>query len=295
MIKILLCAALLNSCSSRNFSNDLGMEFVLIPGGEFLMGSKISPAEVGKAFPGRNSKLYEREHPQHRIKVNSFYMAKCETTVGQFRQFVQKTSYRSEAHKRGAKVMSPETEWRWVKKQDANWENPYYHQTDAHPVTCVTWNDARAFVDFLNNNCENLPSGWVYSLPSEEEWEYACRGGRNTIFPWGDTLENQALYSNCGISKKSWKPGLLSGTLPCGSLKPNAFGLYDMTGNLWEWCENTPRDYKSGKASDLGPKVLRGGAWAAPAYFYRSAFRYISKESLLNSNISFRLCLRKKK
>ena len=138
-----------------------GIEFVLVPGGEFMMGS---------AAGSRNEK------PVHRKRVADFWLGRTEVTVGQFRRFVEATGYRTEAEQSGG-CFAIRDEGEWVLVDARTWRTPGFEQTDDHPVVCVSWNDATAF------------AGWAgLRLPSEVEWEYAAGNGpRHTEYSWGDS------------------------------------------------------------------------------------------------------------
>jgi formylglycine-generating enzyme required for sulfatase activity len=164
--------------------------------------------------------------------------------------------------------------------------NPSGFSGDNLPVECVSWDDAQEFIKKLNAK-ENL-AGWTYRLPTEAEWEYACRDGSTTRFCFGDNeggLDNYCWYDN--NSNKQ--------THPVGTKKPNAWGLYDMHGNVWEWCADWYGDYASSPVSD--PKgsasgacrVLRGGGWCFSALGCRSASRYGSSPVYGDFYLGFRV------
>jgi len=167
----------------------------------------------------------------------------------------------------------------------ASWRNPRFGQKGDHPVVQVSWNDATAFCNWLTKK-----SGKAVGLPTEAQWEYACRAGTKTAYPWGDNPDDGKGWANCGdqsLQKKlpnapatskffSWDDGFVF-TSPVGSFKPNAFGLYDMTGNVWQWCQDRYRDYDKGAATDPtgavvgSARVLRGGSWVVNPGYCRAA------------------------
>ena len=292
---------------------DLGggvkMTFVLIPAGTFTMG--ITEAEV-KALRQRWPKVEERdisnEEQAHKVTISkAFWMGEHEVTVGQFRRFVQATAYKTEPEKgkgiKGAALLSG-----GVMKTAgvASWSNPPYKQTDEHPVVCVTWNDARAFGDWLNGTDKGKPPGASYRLPTEAEWEYACRAGTTTLYQWGDDPNKGKGWCNAAdlVAKKAfpdltefdWEDGFLY-TAPVGSFKANAFGLHDMHGNVYEWCQDWDRSYEGGHQTDptggpVGPhRVLRGGAWGNSPWEVRSTDRYRLQPDLQFADAGFRLVL----
>lgn len=233
-----------SSATDKTTTNSIGMEFVLIPAGEFKMGSPSSEE-------GRN----DREGPVHTVTIEkAYYLGKYEVT---------------------------QKEWREVMGS-----NPSNFKGDDLPVEYVSWNDAQEFVKKLNEK-EGTNK---YRLPSEAEWEYAVRAGTTTRYSFGDDetdLGNYAWYSsNSG-----------SNTHPVGQKQPNAFGLYDMHGNVWEWVQDlyhsdydgAPTEgsaWENGVGSD---RVFRGGCWNAVAGVCRSAVRYGRDPGFRADGLGFRL------
>ncbi len=255
---------------------DLGggvkMELVLIPAGEFKMGSSES-AEATAAFFNKtygedlvNADWFTDQHPQHRVRITKpFYLGTYHVTRGQFRQFVTDTGYKTDAEKGerpGALGWDPD-EKKFGFNEKYSWRNAGFEQTDEHPVVNVSWNDAVAFCKWLSKK-----ESKTYRLPTEAEWEYACRAGTTTRYSSGDNPETLA------------KLGYVF-TAPVGKFKPNAFGLYDMHGNAWQWCADwyggvyyakSPIDDPTGPDSG-NVRVLRGGIWDFRPYGSRSADR----------------------
>jgi formylglycine-generating enzyme required for sulfatase activity len=218
-----------------------GSEFVLIPAGSFQM-------ERGAQGPDQ---YISSPRPVHEVTIGRpFWMGKTPVTVRQFRAFVDATGYRTEAEKGdGSNVWTD----RWEQKADANWRNPHFDQEDGCPVVCVSWNDAQAYTQWLNGKNPGL----TYRLPTEAEWDYACRAG-TTGERYGD-LDAIAWYeSNSG-----------GRTHPVGQKQPNAFGLYDMLGNVFQWCRDWEGEsyHSSRPATDPqgelngSCRVVRGGPW----------------------------------
>lgn len=256
-----------------------GMTFVWIPEGCFRMGSQYG---------------YPEERTVHEVCLDGFWMGKYEVTVGQWRAFIRETGYRTQAETGdGAFVW---TGFKWEQKKDANWRHPYYPFTREHPLTCVSWHDARAFSKWLSQK-----HGAVFRLPTEAEWEYACRAGKQTERPWGNRSEGACRYANVADrSAKQENPEWKShdcddgyaGAAPVGRFKPNAFGLHDMIGNVMEWCldiYNKDAYQQHGKrnpvfgasGADLSPiyadrysdRVIRGGSWSRGPSTCRSCYR----------------------
>jgi formylglycine-generating enzyme required for sulfatase activity len=180
----------------------------------------------------------------------------------------------------------------------------------SRPVEQVSWNDAVAYCAALTAREQaagRLPAGWVYRLPTESEWEYACRAGTTTPFHYGNELrsgmanfDGQYEYPPCGVSTYScYNPAgiYLGRTTAVGSYAPNAWGLYDMHGNVWEWCQDWYGTYPTGSVTDpQGPssgsdRVVRGGDWLDNAYYCRSARRLDSIPSNRASGAGFRVVL----
>lgn len=249
--------------SRKTFKNKIGMEFVFIPAGEFSMGCSE-----------RDTECEENEKPTHKVKITKpFYMGKYEVTQGQWE-----------------KVMG---------------KNPSYFQdcgTDC-PVEQVSWNDTQEFISKLNemedrniNTSASFSSKTLianskqYRLPTEEEWEYAARGSTSptTKYYWGNELNFDFTWNGLNSASK---------TNPVGQKNPNDFGLFDMLGNVWEWCENfydksyysnSQIDNRIGKGSR---HVLRGGSWIDNGKGIRVSYRnnYPPTESSLN--FGFRILL----
>ena len=179
--------------------------FAYIRGGVFTMGSP--PNEVSRRAD---------EGPQHQARLSDFYMCKYEVTVGEFRQFIKESKYRTEAEKAN-------NLWTW-RQLSSSEEN--------HPVISVSWNDAIEYCKWLS-----VKTGKSYRLPTEAEWEYACRAGTTTPFNTGDNITtSQANYNGNSPYNNNQKGVDRDYTVPVNSFAPNAWGLYNMHGNVWEWC-----------------------------------------------------------
>jgi formylglycine-generating enzyme required for sulfatase activity len=262
-----------------------GMEFVFVKGGCFQMGDTYGDRRVEED---------KDEMPVHEGCVGDFYMGKYEVTVAQFRKFVNDTGYRTDAEKNAGgyngcwayDVDNKEKQWEY--RDWANWKNPnkYQENQDRHPVSCVSWNDAKEFTKWLGSK-----TGKSYRLPTEAEWEYAALAGTQTRNYWGNSKDDAYKYANVADNTKylvswSWtnKHDCTDGyafAAPVGEFRPNAFGLYDMMGNVWEWCEDWfDKDYyqNSPKYNPQGPekgekKVVRGGSWYGRPQYVRASYR----------------------
>jgi len=249
----------------------------LIPAGQFLMGSAPSDKDA-----------VDSEKPWHWVRITQpFYLGVTEVTRGQFRRFVDETGYKTEAERdaKGGSGMRAEKDY---KERDAKftWLNTGFEQTDDHPVVNVTWNDALAFCGWLSR-----VESHTYRLPTEAEWEYACRAGTTTKYFSGDDPETLASIGNVadGTAKEkypNWREAIAARdgyvyTAPVGRYAASAFGLYDMHGNVGEWCQDWYRHDYYGRApvddpvcsTEAKERVLRGVAWDARSPCCRSAFR----------------------
>jgi len=270
ILAVLCCAIPAGTCAAQNiFTNKLGMRFVRIPAGSFIMGSPSS--EKGRQW----------NESRHRVIISKgFYMGETEVTQGQWNRLV-----------------SP---------------NPSsFKLGKSYPVDNVSWEDAMAFIDFLNK----WEGTTKYRLPTEAEWEYACRAGSKTAFAGGPittfscknpepALINTAWYCyNSGLAgpARDFKPH------PVKLLKPNKWGLYDMHGNVQEWvldhCEwrsllrakvgVITATYKDGIKDPLETKgdhrVIRGGGWYQNSKYQRAAYRSYYKPIARRNSLGFRL------
>jgi eukaryotic-like serine/threonine-protein kinase len=254
------------------FTNSIGMKLQIIPPGKFMMGS--SKEEID--FWLKQNVSHWKEHlpwegPQHEVEITQpFYMGQTDVTVGQFRQFVKATGYKTQAEREGRAARGfPNEEFKEV--ADTTWLNPGFAQTDDHPVVCVSWNDAVEFCQWLSKQQEK-----TYRLPTEAEWEYSCRAGSKGRWCFGDNEGELWDYVRDGGNSQnhSW---------PVAGLKKNSWGLYDMHGNVAEWCQDVfdPNYYKTSPPKDPpGPaagdaRAIRGGSWLwHEAHTTRSAMRY---------------------
>jgi formylglycine-generating enzyme len=230
--------------SKEPVTNSIKMKLVLIQAGKFTMGSPES--EKGHA-PNEKQREVEIKEP--------FFLGMHEVRVRDFRAFVEDAGYKTEAEKAG---------------DETTWENAIDGQTDDHPVVRVTWNDAQAFCAWLSKK-----EGKTYRLPTEAEWEYACRAGTTTRFHNGDDAD-------AGL-KEVANVGYFT-TTPVGQLKANAFGLFDMHGNVYEWCDDLDENGGVGRA-------IRGGGWDWCDYRLncRSAFRGYQEPSKRLNYVGFRV------
>lgn len=283
-------------------------EMVLIPPGEFLMGSSQSPEELARLFATFDAKVewFQDEKP-HRVTITRpFLLGKSAITVGAFQDFVTASGYLTEAEKDGEGVWGYDAANNSFEKGvQYNWKNTGWQQSAQHPVVNVTWNDAVAFVEYqTKHNRPQVSQFNRYGLATEAQWEYSCRAGTGAVYYNGNDPEGVAQIGNVadGTKRKKWSDwktidaeGGHLFTAPVGQFKPNAFGLYDMVGNVCEWCQDWYEEYGSGAADDpVGPssglsRVLRGGAWFLHACHCRPAYRYILEPSYCDNGNGFRV------
>ncbi|MBL7219841.1 MAG: formylglycine-generating enzyme family protein [Phycisphaerae bacterium] len=260
------------------FENSIGMRFVLIPPGTFMMGSKESAAEVARncAMPNAGSGWFMDEHPHHKVTLTeAFYMSIHEVTQGAYKTLI---TPKPKKPKRGEKTV-PEKEPAedLAKAKDAN-----------DPAVMISSSAAEQF-------CKKLGSigKRKYTLPTEAQWEYACRAGTETPFSFGETIStDQANYHGGYIYGKGKKGKYREKPSPVGSFAPNAWGLYDMHGNVSEWCADRYDKYGNEPVSDpkgpaKGDRILRGGSWRSYPGACRSAFRLRGAGT---DGVGFRVC-----
>ncbi len=270
------------------FTNSLGMEFVRLDGGDFIMGSPT------------NEKGRDKDEALHGVALTRrFFIQTTEVTVGQWRRFVKDTGFRTDAEKQGGVYIRQGSGWN--KKGGINWETPGFPSSDNHPVTCISWDDAVEFIRWLNRREKKR-----YALPTEAHWEYAARAGTRTARFWGEDAGSACEYANVhdasakrGNSAANWPAhacddGFVKAA-PVGSFKPNPFGLHDMMGNVWEWCRDWYGGYDRFDSVDpRGPtggtgRIIRGGGWDGGPANIRSALRERAWPVRQSNDLGFRL------
>lgn len=251
-----------------------GPALVLLPAGRFQMGSPEHERRIALAA-GAQERWLARETPQHWVGIErSFAMGRYPVTVGEWRAFVLATGWRS--------------------KGEVDWASPGFAQSDAHPVVGITWLDAQEYAQWLSRS-----TGKRYRLPSEAEWEYACRAGTRSAFSCGDTIGPDLANYDARSSYNGGPRGEpRRGTTPVGAFPPNPWGLYDMHGNVWEWVQDVVHENYvgapvDGSAWEVGGdqkrRILRGGSWLYNPRYLRSALRNGFSSSLSNDIVGVRI------
>lgn len=246
---------------TEDLGNGIGLDMALIPGGEFMMGS-----------PDTEEGRRENESPQHRVRVPTFFMGCYPITQAQWCDV--------SAFPKVKRILE---------------SNPSYFRGETRPVERVSWDDAVEFCDRLSRH-----TGRNYRLPSEAEWEYACRGETSTPFHFGETISTDlANYNGNNAYGRVIQDVYRDETTPIGYFGvANAFGLYEMHGNVWEWCmdhwhenyEGAPSDGTAWLSGDETiSQVVRGGSWLNPPRSCRSALRYRYNQDYRIFDLGFRV------
>lgn len=242
-----------------NLPGDVPMELVRIPAGTFQMGR----------YPGEQDS-YDWEDPQHPVTIGQdFYLGKYEVTKAQWEAVMGTTPWSGQS---------------------------YVLDDPDSPAVYVSWTDAQAFISALNTHITNSGQGpATMRLPSEAEWEYACRAGTTTRFYWGDDPSYSQIGDYAWYENNAWDAGERYAHV-VGQKLPNAWGLYDMSGNVWEWCQDDYHSSYTGAPTDgsawgdgsASYRVLRGGRWAGSARYCRTARRSDNTPSNAYSAVGFR-------
>ncbi|BAZ33905.1 hypothetical protein NIES4074_64190 (plasmid) [Cylindrospermum sp. NIES-4074] len=243
----------------EELGNGIKLEMVLIPGGSFIMGS-----------PEEELEHQSNESPQHEVTIKPFCMGKYQVTQGQWQAVAALPQINHE--------LDPD---------------PSSFKGKNRPVEQVSWDEAVEFCSRLSNHTKRH-----YRLPSEAEWEYACRAGTTTPFHFGETITSELANYNANSVYGSGEEGIYRDeTTDVGSFGvANNFGLYDMHGNVWEWCADHWHDNYEGAPTDGSAwlndndnldRLLRGGSWFLNPPFCRSAFRYFYGFAGIRKNLSY--------
>jgi formylglycine-generating enzyme required for sulfatase activity len=248
---------------AKEITNSVGTKLVLIPAGEFQMGSLASDTEA-----------YNNERPQHRVRLSKpYYLGKYELT---------------------------QREWKAVMGTEPWKGKPLVREGDDYPAVWISHGDAEEYCRRLSALPAERAAGRVYRLPTEAEWERGCRGGNQALtkYHFGDSKADLGKYA--WYDKNAYDIGDKYAH-PVGQKLENGYGLHDMHGNVWEWCSDWYAADNYGTSAASGPDptgpsegslwVVRGGCWSNAAAFCRSAFRYGNEPSLRGDGFGFRLAL----
>lgn len=274
-----LDAALAQGGPTGGFGDEGETETIFLPGGVPLVLVKIPAGTFQMGSPDAERGRFNEEGPVHTVTISSaFYLGKYEVTQQQ-----------------------------WLAVM-GSWPGPAPSSSNGlgntYPAYFISWDAAQSFITALNAHIAATEQGpAAVRLPTEAEWEYACRAGTTTRYYYGDSLDVDDDCEDDGVrSQYMWYCGNnnLSGSKPVGGKLPNAFGLYDMSGNVWEWCEDdwhgsytdAPADGSAWVESPRGSdRVFRGGRWDLSSGFSRSAFRSYYLPSLTGYSVGFRLAM----
>ena len=250
---------------------------VAVPPGTFVMGARPGEEERENLAP----EFRNRSEPQRTVAVKQFFAGRFEVTRGEYRAFAEATRRASD----GCFIWNGADFERDAAK---DWRHPGFAQDDRHPATCVSWEDASAYVSWLSQK-----TGRRYRLLTESEWEYAARAGTPAARYWGDDAGIACEFTNAAdLTTRAEVPDASTWnvtpcndghayTAPAGSYRPNAFGLYDMLGNVEEWTQDcwnvnlraTPADGSASKVGDCAQRAVRGGSWLDAPVGVRAAYR----------------------
>jgi formylglycine-generating enzyme required for sulfatase activity len=252
LLCLLLLLSLAKPARAQDYVESQELRFRLIPGGSYLLGSP--PNEAGR---------YANEPAPHRVNLKPFYLAVTETTNAQYARFLAATGHPAPVY--------------W---QDKNLNNP------SRPVVGVTWQDARDFCQWLTQT-----TGVLHRLPTEAEWEAAARGGlQGAPYPWGQELPDAAGRYRANYYPNDFADDGFSLTAPVGSFPANGYGLFDMAGNVSEWCADEKAPLGGGTpfaAPDY--RIRKGGSWRSRARDLRCAARKFSPPDTADGFIGFRV------
>jgi len=253
-------------CRDKFKDGSEGPTMVLLSGGTFTMGSDSAEADSD-------------EKPPRSVRVGSFAMGQKEVTRAEFRRFVEQKNYSTDAEKSNGCRTWDGSKWKYV--EGRNWSSPGFEQGSNHPVTCVSWNDAQAYVKWLSRETSQ-----IYRLPTEAEWEYAARGGSSAERFWGSDADKACDYANVADqeAKRKFSEWTIHNcndkfvyTMPVDRKLTNGFGLYNVLGNVLEWTCSLYEDPYDAEAKQCelgdGRRALRGGSWNYNPKGVRSANR----------------------
>ena len=281
-----------SSAPARFQDCDACPEMVIVPQGRFLIGSP-------EMEPGRG----KDEGPQKEIVfAEPFAVSRFEVTRAQYQAFLRSTGHKIS----GGCITDRRKPGTWAADDQTNVNDPGFEQAANHPAACVSWNDAMAYVGWLNRQ-----AGGGYRLLTEAEWEYVARAGSTTAYPWGASIHDGCrfmngydqmilakkgnLYEGEAVPYATCSDGFVN-TAPVGSFKANAFGIYDMLGNMGEWTADCATPSYAGmhqdgvsEDGDCSKRMVRGGSWGSQPRQLRSAERYRYSPTDVDDSIGIRV------
>ena len=282
-----------------DLGHGLGLDLTYVPGGNFRMGNRLRPDEIVRHWGGK-VEWYSNADPIHEVILPGFWTGSYAVTNVQFMRYVTETGQEPEDGAHGWDIEKNE----WAYMPDLSWNRTQWPWRDDNPVVCVSWNDAQGFCKWLKQK-----TGLPWSLPAESQWEYACRGGTDTVFFWGDDPAGGDGYLNAADEMgapggAAWDAPFpfksrYQWVAPVGSCKPNSFGLHDMLGNVLEWCQDDWHDDYRGGPSDGSAwaggsgsfRVCRGGSWSDSPRDCRCAIRGRLEPGSRGDDLGFRVVL----
>jgi formylglycine-generating enzyme required for sulfatase activity len=273
---------------------------VMLPAGVFTMGASRREEEL----EGVPEALRGRSVPPTRVGIApGLAMARHTVTRGEYAAFVQATGRQNTP---GCfTFVNSGLSYEYLEQPELDWRNPGFAQTDAHPVVCVSWEDATAYAAWISER-----AGHAYRLPSEAEWEYAARAGTTTGRWWGDARSTACGFANVADLTLATALNLDRRpqftfrcndghvfTAPVGSFRANPFGLQDMLGNVWQWTADCLNPNLAGQLSDgaartdgnCGDRMMRGGSWSHLPWYVRAGNRVRGRISERFAFVGFRL------
>jgi len=275
VLAILASTVTLTACAKSTDATYTVPDMVTIPAGNFVMGDES-----------------KKSSPQHKVNIPSFKMGKYEITVKEFRQFVNDTGHKTQEKCWKWQEITPDHDW-GINIVPGDWTMKQYAPSDDHPVMCVTWNDAKAYAKWLSDK-----TGRQFRLPSESEWEYAARAGSESDYSFGDDPTKLCEYGNVldvngslalARDHQRYRKAIVCDdgaeyTNKVGQYKPNAYGLYDMIGNVGEFvmdCEHlsyegAPADgsaWNTGCNQENFMVIERGGSYGSRAPYATVSYR----------------------
>ncbi|MDB5390470.1 MAG: formylglycine-rating enzyme family protein [Planctomycetaceae bacterium] len=322
IVAILICMTPLVICATEPhvITNSIGMKLVSIPAGEFLMGAEEDSENTLAKFAYCDPSWLNGELPRHKVRITkAFFLGQFEVTFGEFLKFYHDSKYKIEAERDHKPSWGYENGRLIESTHFRPWHRVGWRTDINHPVVYASWNDAVAFCKWLSEK-----EGQTYRLPTEAEWEYACRAGTSSRYYFGDEPEELISFANAADMDRKvlWPNATIASfgqhgmktdtpipfpflsqrdrhawTAPVGRFRPNDFGLYDMHGNAWEWCSdcnvedyyhNSPADDPQGPATGSS-RVLRGGGFTSTPVNLRCAARFGGPPSYRFCGSSFRV------